>query len=112
MQATGALVGVVSADERRTWPGTLDMLFEGQVSYGGRLLSGEGDARLGRPGWQNKYAGCRNDEFHFTGSIGGTASSSRAPWWTNGRCAAAIHLSLSARIAFGEFLHRLGLQQL
>lgn len=108
LQATGTLVGVVSADELRldvAW-NPLDMLFEGQVSYGGGLLSGEVMMHgwVGQ-GWQGKYAWLPpNDEFHFTGSIGGTVklkSGAVVDEWPF--VLPPFTLSLSAQIAFGEF---------
>ena len=108
LQATGTLVGVVSADELRldvAW-NPLDVLFKGQVSYGAGLVSGSVGMHswIGR-GWQGKYAWLPdNDEFHFTGSIEATVrikSGAVVDDWPF--VLPPFSINLSAEVQFGEF---------
>ena len=108
LQATGKLVGVVSADELRldvAW-NPLDVLFKGQVSYGGGLVIGNVGMHgwIGQ-GWQAKYAWLpANDDFHFTGSIAATVrikSGSVVDDWPF--VLPPFTVSLTAEVAFGEF---------
>jgi hypothetical protein len=108
LQATGRLVGVVSADELRldvAW-NPLDLLFKGQVSYGSGLVSGDVAMHgwIGR-GWQGKYSWLPdNDAFHFTGSIAATVrikSGAVVDDWPF--VLPPFTISLTAQVAFGEF---------
>ncbi len=108
LQASGKLVGVVSADELRldvAW-NPLDVLFAGQVSYGAGLLTGNVNMHgwIGR-GWQGKYAWLPdNDDFHFTGSIAASVkikSGAVVDEWPF--VLPPFTLSLTAEVAFGEF---------
>jgi hypothetical protein len=108
LQATGRLVGVVNVDELRldvAW-NPLDVLFEGQVSYGAGLLVGNVRMHgwIGR-GWQGKYAWLPDDDaFHFTGSIAATVrvkSGTVVDEWPF--VLPPFSISLTAEVAFGEF---------
>jgi hypothetical protein len=75
LQGSGNLVGFVRADtlELQVAWNPLDILFQGDVSCCGELISGYMNMHgwFGK-GWQNQYSWITDNKFHFTGSIGGT----------------------------------------
>lgn len=107
LQATGEVVQALDANFKLdvAWD-PLDVLLEGEVSYGGGLLAGflRLHGWIGQ-GWQAKYAYLPpNNDFHFTGTIKATVSIKKGqlidekylkvPWFNAG---------ISAEVAFGEF---------
>ncbi len=74
LQGSGKLVGFVNANnlELQVAWNPLDILFEGDVSCCGNLIEGYMDMHgwFGK-GWQDQYAWITDNDFHFTGSIGG-----------------------------------------
>jgi hypothetical protein len=107
LQGSGNLVGFVRADtlELQVAWNPLDILFQGDVSCCGDLISGYMNMHgwFGK-GWQNQYSWITDDKFHFTGSIGGTIGVEKGDLINKKYFKIPpFDLGFKAEISFGDF---------
>ena len=107
LQGSGNLVGYVRADtlELQVAWNPLDILFQGDVSCCGDLISGYMNMHgwFGK-GWQNQYSWINDTDFHFTGSIGGTIGVEKGDLINKKYFKIPpFDLGFKAEISFGDF---------